>query len=341
MNYTRKKSSNSHLSLISVCDLEAVKIELKTLIKKLMSSTGLPISNFLPTHKSPEIAKAWFGNVTMDDPKLLEEVLEDGNIRELTAMITNFLETNCNDLWKVLINPPSFVSHKFIQYRRNAIEESTGVPFKTLIQLESKNKRKLIHFNDSWPSICHLSSTAPPALPTAVESARRYKPDFRIFRKGFTNCEKISKLALTLNDIYPPLSERERNFIGILPNHGNKKLHCVTSSIDRFNLDIANNPFMNYNNSKGYALAGGPSANTRMLLDCGAMMGCNLDCILMACVVSLCIGPQHTPVEIAIATRNDSIKHLFSKVYKIGNDPDKYFKRIAKSLLHNQNLARY
>lgn len=324
-----------YFELLRQCDSPLVVHELQLLIGKLMKVTGEPIERFLPYDKEDGAARAWFGNVATriteaDTPeekvrkrRLLEEVLEEGNARELSAMITNFIEGNCASMWKAFKRPATgVVDASFVALRRREIEEFFGVPFDALVRMKAGDERLLTEIDKEWPSVCHVSCTRPPHRITAAEGARAFRPDFRVHRPGASGT--IHKAS-----IYPPLSPREKSFL-----HDGSDLHTdllphVSAAKDRFQLEVQYTPFLQYNRAKGFDVAAGPSANTRMMLDCAALMGCDLDRILLACVLSLGAGVQHTPVEIAIETRNPRLQGRLTHVYEIGEDPVEYLERVA------------
>jgi len=305
--------------------------------KKITKKEVLHI--FLPL---PFKGKDSAGQVTNDDLSIIEEVLLYGNLREKMTLIMNFCETQCQLLWDIMINYDKQKRFEYptwheVERRQKRAEKMFGVPWNIIKDMKDDSGSLIIKKKNEFPGNCH--TFLKPDKNGPVSFARMgFKPDFRS-QSGVSNCCPNTEIkdcnyeyhGTPIDEVYPPLSYREKKYLGITEKSDFKYVPCWVTGYKYWDVKSNNtNIFKSYADSKKFLTIAGPSANTDMKLDISKFFNCNLELMYLACVAWMGNPPDHSIFEMALATTSDVFKNDFNPQYKIDDDPFEWTEKLLK-----------
>lgn len=323
-----------------------VQNEINQLINKIISIDQKLRNSFKPNYNiflpTPTKGKDSAGQVTNNNQSIIEEVVKHGNIREKMTLIMNFCETQCSLLWDIVVKYNNlkdwtYPTRNEIKRRINRIENLFGVPWNHIKNMKDVNDSLIINNKDEFPGNCN-TFLKPDKMGPVSFVRMGFKPDFRS-PSNIKNCCPNTKTVdcdyeyhgTPINKVYPPLSKREKNYLGITKISDFKYVPCWLTGYKYWDVKSDNrNIFKSYADSKNFLTIAGPSANTDMKLDISKFFNCNLELMYLACVAWMGNPPDHSIFEMALATTSDVFKNDFNPQYKIGDDPVEWTEKLLK-----------
>lgn len=300
---------------------------------------------------------------TLNDVK---SVIKEGNLRERMALIMNFGLRACEIVIWAIATKNHLLSAIFIKEQTKRLKNLTGLDVLDIHYMLEKCKNNCSKLEDTPCKFSLLNQDGSVILSRYTEfpilsSVRFKRPELvevdklRISLKNNPESkEQIEKqieylldknkktYSMTIKDIYPPLSDREKQFINInnisvYPPYLSGYMLFDTNKDNYYNI-LAEN----YKQS----VIAGPSGSTDLFLITSKMFKIfNLDLGILACIAWMCNIPQHSIFEILMGSlpfglndwspkinANEYVIKLNNKVQKKVNN---YLLKSSKSFTTN------
>ena len=224
--------------------------------------------------------------------KYINEVINNGNIREQITLIMNFSMSSCTViLWAVEKN--KYFTQESIDMLSKRLYNITGI--KNIIKINKyiKNCEKEGYIVPSkFVSIALDSSVSVSRMSTYSINDNLREPRLKNINKYFVN----------VKDVYPKLSLRELEYIKVNSNYEIKNNILPWISGLQYWKVNENNFYIKLMRHNKQMVVCGPSGNSDLNLSILRLFD-NFDINLgiFMCVVQMCNTPHHSPCEILLA----------------------------------------
>ena len=224
--------------------------------------------------------------------KYINEVINNGNIREQITLIMNFSMSSCTViLWAVEKN--KYFTQESIDMLSKRLYNLTGI--KNIIKINKyiKNCEKEGYIVPSkFVSIALDSSVSVSRMSTYSINDNLREPRLKNINKYFVN----------VKDVYPKLSLRELEYIKVNSNYEIKNNILPWISGLQYWKVNENNFYIKLMRHNKQMVVCGPSGNSDLNLSILRLFD-NFDINLgiFMCVVQMCNTPHHSPCEILLA----------------------------------------
>jgi len=223
--------------------------------------------------------------------KYINEVINNGNIREQITLIMNFSMSSCSViLWAVEKN--KYFTKENIDMLRKRLYNLTGI--NSIVKINKYIKK------------CEKEGYIVPskfvtlALDSSVSASRMSTyPNDKLREPRLTN---IKKYFVNVKDVYPKLSLRELEYIRINSNYEIKNnILPWVSGLQYWKVN-ENNFYIKLMRHNKQMVVCGPSGNSDLNLSILRLFD-NFDINLgiFMCVIQMCNAPHHSPCEILLA----------------------------------------
>jgi len=300
---------------------------------------------------------------TLNDVKA---VINEGNLRERMALIMNFGLRACEIVIWAIATKNHLLSPIFIKEQTKRLKNLTGLDVLDIHYMLEKCKNNCSKLQDTPCKFSLLNQDGSVILSRYTEfpilsSVRFKRPELvevdklRMSLKNKTESkEQIEKqieslldqnkkmYSMTIKDIYPPLSEREKQFIDI----NNTSIYPpYLSGYMLFDTNKDNYYNILAEHYKQFVIAG-PSGSTDLFLITSKMFKTfNLDLGILACIAWMCNIPQHSVFEILMGALPFGLESWSPKInaheyiIKLNNKVDKKnIKNLFKSSKSFRNI---
>jgi hypothetical protein len=244
--------------------------------------------------------------------KYINDVINNGNIREQITLIMNFSMSSCTViLWAVEKN--KYITKENIDMLRKKLYNLTGIHSIVKINKYIKNCE-----NEGYIVPYKFVSIA---LDSSVSVSRMSTyPNLRAPR-----LKNIKKYFVNVKDVYPKLSLRELEYIRVNSNYEIKNNILPWISGLQYWKVNENNFYVKLMRHNKQMVVCGPSGNSDLNLSILRLFD-NFDINLgiFMCVVQMCNTPHHSPCEILLAAipyglndwtiEMDSFKYINTKL---------------------------
>jgi len=225
--------------------------------------------------------------------QVINDVINNGNIREQMTLISNFAKSSCEIMLWCILNNYKLLNSNYIKFETYRLQKLTGLNIKEIYKLFNKCDKRTCPlpcsftnlFMEGPVSISRINNVYP--MTVSVRSERKL-----IDREKF---------RIKMNEIYPPLSEREIKFMKIQNN--NSIIPWISGymlfDIDKNNLNnIYNRIALEYKQ----LIISGPSGNTDLCLSALMMFkNFNIEIACLSFIAWMCNPPDHSAYEILMA----------------------------------------
>ena len=244
----------------------------------------------------------------------INEVIDNGNIRERLTIIMNFCMSSCSViLWAAENN--KYFTKDSIEILQKRLYNLTGIHSITKCINYIKRCEK-----NGCILPCKFVSLA---LEGSVSASR-----MSVFplqdKLREPRLKKISKYYVNVKDVYPKLSSRELEYIKSYGNIKNNILPWV-SGLQYWEVN-ENNFYIRLMRQHKQMVVCGPSGNTDLNLSILTLFdNFDINLAIFACIAQMCNTPDHSPCEILLA----SIPHGLTE-WSIEEDSFKYVNKKLK-----------
>jgi hypothetical protein len=229
------------------------------------------------------------GNVNGRD---IAAVIKRGNIRERMTILANFWNHGCEAaMWGASDDASMLgvIRPERVEQIRTRVRQSTGLDIATFNQIVCNGLT------------CHLpcdialgSRDNPVALSRTPMFP--YKDVVRVKRS------EAGALVQTFGDAYPPLSEREIEYMSLNNPTSATPLPWVTGAMMWSASNQSDNLYANIAEKYGHVTVAGPSGTTNEVLAvCSMLKPFDIDLSMLAHMAWMCNPPHHSPFEILMA----------------------------------------
>lgn len=248
--------------------------------------------------------------------KYINEVIDNGNIREQLTLIMNFCMSGCTVILWGIENKKHFTKESIhILHRR--LYNLTGIKSITKI---NKYIKKCENSGCILP--CKFVSLATDG--SVAASRMTTFPNVKILREP--RIKKVSKYFVNIKDVYPKISNRELEYIRVDSNYiiKNNILPWI-SGLQYWKIN-ENNFYVKLMREHKQMVVCGPSGNTDLDLSLFRLFdNFDINLAIFACVSHLCNAPHHSPCEILLAALPYGLDD-----WTIDDDSFKYIKKKLK-----------
>jgi hypothetical protein len=244
--------------------------------------------------------------------KYINDVINNGNIREQITLIMNFSMSSCSViLWAVEKN--KYFTQESIDMLHKRLYNLTGIHSIVKINKYIKNCEKKRYIVPS--KFITL------ALDSSVSASRMFIND----KLREPRLKNIKKYFVNVKDVYPKLSLRELEYIRVNSNYEIKNNILPWISGLQYWKVNENNFYVKLMRHNKQMVVCGPSGNSDLNLSILRLFD-NFDINLgiFMCVVQMCNTPHHSPCEILLAAipyglndwtiEMDSFKYINTKL---------------------------
>ena len=246
--------------------------------------------------------------------KYINEVIDNGNIRERLTLIMNFCMSGCLViLWAVEKN--KYFTNESIKILQKRLYNLTGIhsitKFNNYIKECEKNGCILPCKFVSLASEGSVSSSRMSVFPLQDKLRE-------------PRLKKNSNYYVNIKDVYPKLSSRELEYINSYGNIKNNILPWV-SGLQYWDVNESNFYIKLMRQHKQMVVCG-PSGNTDLNMSVFKLFdNFDINLAIFACIAQMCNTPDHSPCEILLA----SIPHGLTD-WSIEEDSFKYVNKKLK-----------
>ena len=248
----------------------------------------------------------------------INEVIDNGNIRERLTIMMNFCMSGCSViLWA--IEKKKYFTQMRVEILQKRLYNLTGI-------------RSITKFN-KYIKRCEKNGCILPckfvslALEGSVSASR-----MSVFplqdKLREPRLKKISKYYVNVKDVYPKLSSRELEYIKSYGNIKNNILPWV-SGLQYWEVN-ENNFYIKLMRQHKQMVVCGPSGNTDLNLSILTLFdNFDINLAIFACIAQMCNTPDHSPCEILLASipygltdwsiEEDSFKYVNKKLKLYSN----------------------
>ena len=225
--------------------------------------------------------------------KYINEVIDNGNIRERITLIMNFSMSGCHViLWA--IEKKKYLTQKSIDMLSKRLYNLTGIHSIIKINKYIKNCEK-----DGCIVPCKFVSLA---LDGSVSVSRMsiYPINDKLREPRVKN---INKYFVNVKDVYPKLSSRELEYLKVNNNYEtkNNKLLPWISGLQYWKVN-ENNFYIKLMRHNKQMVVCGPSGNTDLNLSILRLFdNFDINLAIFMCIAQMCNAPDHSPCEILLA----------------------------------------
>ena len=224
--------------------------------------------------------------------KYINEVINNGNIREQITLIMNFSMSSCSViLWAVEKN--KYITKENIDMLRKKLYNLTGIHSIVKINKYIKKCEK-----EGCIVPCKFVTLA---LDSSVSASRMstYPINDKLREPRLKN---IKKYFVNVKDVYPKLSLRELEYIKVNSNYEIKNNILPWISGLQYWKVNENNFYIKLMRHNKQMVVCGPSGNSDLNLSILRLFD-NFDINLgiFMCVIQMCNAPHHSPCEILLA----------------------------------------
>jgi hypothetical protein len=225
--------------------------------------------------------------------KYINEVINNGNIREQITLIMNFSMSSCSViLWAVEKN--KYFTKESINILRKRLYNLTGIHSIVKINKYIKKCEK-----DGCILPCKFVSLA---LDGPVSASRMsIYPVIDKLREP--RVKNINKYFVNVKDVYPKLSSRELEYLKVNSNYEikNNKLLPWISGLQYWKVN-ENNFYIKLMRHNKQMVVCGPSGNTDLNLSILRLFdNFDINLAIFLCISQMCSDPDHSPCEILLA----------------------------------------
>ena len=216
--------------------------------------------------------------------KYINYAIDNGNIREMLTMITNFSQRNCSIiLWAVEKN--KYLSQEGIDILQKKVYNLTGIS-----SIQNFNK----YIKD-----CKINESVTPCKYISVVSYGAVSASRLIDKLRVERVKKINKYYVNIKDVYPKLSLRELEYIN---NH--YKISNILpwiSGLQYWKVND-NNFYIKLMKQNKQMVICGPSGNSDLIISMLRLFdNFDINLAIFACIFHMCNEPHHSPCEILLA----------------------------------------
>ena len=225
--------------------------------------------------------------------KYINEVIDNGNIREQITLIMNFCMSGCHViLWAV--EKKKILTPESIDMLSNRLYNLTGIHSIIKINKYIKNCEK-----KGCILPCKFVSLA---LDGSVSASRMsiYPINDKLREPRVKN---INKYFVNVKDVYPKLSSRELEYLKDNNNYEikNNKLLPWISGLQYWKVN-ENNFYIKLMRHNKQMVVCGPSGNTDLNLSILRLFdNFDINLAIFMCIAQMCNAPDHSPCEILLA----------------------------------------
>lgn len=250
--------------------------------------------------------------------KYINEIIDNGNIREQITLIMNFCMSGCHViLWAV--EKKNYLTKESIDMLSNRLYNLTGIHSIIKINKYIKNCEK-----EGCILPCKFVSLA---LDGSVSASRMsiYPINDKLREPRIKN---INKYFVNVKDVYPKLSSRELEYLKDNNNYEikNNKLLPWISGLQYWKVN-ENNFYIKLMRHNKQMVVCGPSGNTDLNLSILRLFdNFDINLAIFMCIAQMCNAPDHSPCEILLAAipyglndwtiDMDSFKYINKKLKK-------------------------
>ena len=250
--------------------------------------------------------------------KYINEVIDNGNIRERVTLIMNFCMSGCSViLWAAEKN--KYFTQESIKILHNRLYNLTGIntitKFNKYIKRCEKNGCIL---PCKFVSLAREGSVSASRLSVFPLQDKLREPRLK----------KNSKYYVNVKNVYPKLSSRELEYIKSYGNIKNNILPWV-SGLQYWKVNESNFYIKLMRQHKQMVVCG-PSGNTDLNMSVFRLFdNFDINLAIFACIVQMCNTPDHSPCEILLASiphgltdwsiEEDSFKYVNKKLQMYSN----------------------
>jgi hypothetical protein len=225
--------------------------------------------------------------------KYINEVINNGNIREQITLIMNFSMSGCSViLWAIEKN--RYFTKESINILRKRLYNLTGIHSIVKINKYIKKCEK-----DGCILPCKFVSLA---LDGSVSASRMsIYPVIDKLREP--RVKNIKKYFVNVKDVYPKLSSRELEYLKVNNNYEikNNKLLPWISGLQYWKVN-ENNFYIKLMRHNKQMVVCGPSGNTDLNLSILRLFdNFDINLAIFLCIAQMCSDPDHSPCEILLA----------------------------------------
>lgn len=225
--------------------------------------------------------------------KYINEVINNGNIRERITLIMNFSMSSCAViLWAIEKN--KYLTHKSINMLRKRLYNLTGIHSIIKINKYIKNCEK-----EGCILPCKFVSLA---LDGSVSASRMsIYPVIDKLREP--RVKNINKYFINVKNVYPKLSSHELEYLKVNNNYEikNNKLLPWISGLQYWKVN-ENNFYIKLMRRNKQMVVCGPSGNTDLNLSILRLFdNFDINLAIFLCIAQMCSAPDHSPCEILLA----------------------------------------
>jgi hypothetical protein len=248
--------------------------------------------------------------------KYINDVINNGNIREQITLIMNFSMSSCSViLWAVEKN--KYFTQESINMLRKRLYNLTGIH--SIVKI-NKYIKKCEKYGCILP--CKFVSLA---LDGSVSASRMsIYPVIDKLREP--RVKNIKKYFVNVKDVYPKLSSRELEYLKVNNNYEiqNNKLLPWISGLQYWKVN-ENNFYIKLMRHNKQMVVCGPSGNTDLNLSILRLFdNFDINLAIFLCIAQMCNDPHHSPCEILLAAipyglndwtiDMDSFKYIYKKL---------------------------
>jgi len=247
--------------------------------------------------------------------KYINNVIDNGNIREMMTLITNFCMNGCTViLWAA--EKKVILTQKGINILRKRLYNLTGIS-----SIKKFNKYIRNYENDGLELPCKFITIASNGSVIASRLSSPFNDKLREPR-----IKNIDEYFVNIKDVYPKLSTREIEYISDINYEiKNNKLPWMSGlqywKVNEKNFYIK---LMKYHKQM---IVCGPSGNTDLNISILRLFdNFDINLAIFACISYMCNPPHHSPCEILLASipyglndwtiKEDSFKYVNNKLKK-------------------------
>lgn len=265
-------------------------------------------------------------------------VIENGNLRERTTLIFNIFYV-CDFIWDIIIlynnkdkkyeDIKQYINEDNIKNKIKIIESKLGLTIKEIVNICKYNDKysslnngvcdNFTQDRNQDSSICNIVTN----LKQIVTTQKAIKPSYRI--------ESNKKIFINIDDVYPPLSDKEKEYA----INNNILIDNKLSWITGYKAWKANEKSFFYKLFTQYnkKFISGYSGSVNIILETGLMFNSKKEFLVLLCVGYMCHHKDHSIHEILFAAKSFDID------YKIDDNEyeyvDKLFKYIQIDMTEN------